>query len=524
MRRIPYLIVWADITWLFMAVLCLHYDLPFVIIEQHKQEIDHKDETVILQPRTMRQLSILWLDDAIRDISTPCDQFGFFRDKQSIGNINRSIDYPWIDSPLLCKKADLAWIFHSLMNEHNKSVKYGVSFVDYKYRDSALACTIELWSGKKDVFQVGHLIGCDGEHSIVKKAAHLHHQAVAIYSHIDIKPTNNADHTNNVWEWESPSLSYVIMPQQKQQHLYETPKNTKKYIFLLGKSAYNHSFFMSQTLNQWLLDAINLVWKFALIDNNTLTPRLIKTFATERWAVHHTLLEQEKKLIQRIMWSWIGKLLGTDQLKQSLSNTFFRKNITQLFSGYAVGYTQETSFRDNVYPSLFNQLFKKSPWWITRKDWLRFARWPKAGVAAPLGHVVIRSNEPKERLATLFNEQWYTLLFFLGVNDNTFLEQVKKHKTRFDNLIGNVSTSYIVTSTYDISSFDGTDYIVWDPDHQLHDQYSVRTPWLYVVRPDGVIAWRSLWYLVDELIEYFDTIMTKNLKQEKTENDATQWS
>ena len=44
--------------------------------------------------------------------------------------------------------------------------------------------------------------------------------------------------------------------------------------------------------------------------------------------------------------------------------------------------------------------------------------------------------------------------------------------------------------------------LVGDPEHSMHDRYGADHPCLYLIRPDGYVAYRSL--QIDSLAAYFD--------------------
>ncbi len=213
-------------------------------------------------------------------------------------------------------------------------------------------------------------------------------------------------------------------------------------VFLLGDAAHIHSPAGGQGLNTSVQDAFNLGWKVALVHDKRGQEQLLDTFEEERLPVAKNVLQFTTRLTN-IMASRFLKTLVLPIVSLLLKRPFFKKQLALSISELNVGYRPSS-------------IIDKDP----------DGRWkgPRCGERAP------DANLGNKRLFQLYFHPLHTLLCFGGKEFVPFIDAIQHRYSaviRFER----------------IPSEQGGEAV---------QVYQALASCFYFIRPDGLIAYRSL--------------------------------
>jgi 2-polyprenyl-6-methoxyphenol hydroxylase-like FAD-dependent oxidoreductase len=387
------------------------------------------------------------------------------------------------------------------------------------------------------------LIGCDGAHSNVRKAASLNYQGIdvqALFVLADVKSDWNLS-TNNIQVFFSSSgvLAAFPLPGENNWRIIanlppdtELPENpelqlfqqlttqrsqlqatltapvwTSSFgirqrivdkcrvgrVFVAGDALASHSPVGGQGMNTGLQDAYNLAWKLALVIKNQAAIDLLNSYQAEREPV-------SKFLLLSTEWATRAGVQSNAAIK------FLRR----LLAGVA------TSF-DPVQRRITNTLselkvnYRNSP--IVQEDypqhWL--SRSPKAGVSvAPLKgarapDVLVQTDKGQQRLYYVLADTQHHLLLFGGkLPKSTSLAQIAQEiEGKFPDVI---PVHIVLISTHIAEKLQWQGSILLDPQGECHRSYGAFSESLYLIRPDGYIGYRCQGANVNKLMAYLQKV------------------
>lgn len=286
--------------------------------------------------------------------------------------------------------------------------------------------------------------------------------------------------------------------------------------FLLGDAAHIHSPAGGQGMNTGLQDAHNLAWKLALVAHRRAHPSLVDTYETERRPIARELLRGTDTatrgagaVVRFRNPVAVGLRNGFMSLVSRLD--FVRSRFSQTLSMLDRSYRDSpivSQYRSSVWASkIVADTESESP---GLSAWSRFASAPQPGDRAPDVRFTSTESDGPTRLFALLDRHRHTLLLFDGevasqAGYRNMALLVEKVGERF----GDVVTALLVIprpSAPEGASLVTT--VVLDAERALHDRYGARAECLYLVRPDGHIAYRSQPVDAGHLLRYLDTIFT----------------
>jgi 2-polyprenyl-6-methoxyphenol hydroxylase-like FAD-dependent oxidoreductase len=227
-------------------------------------------------------------------------------------------------------------------------------------------------------------------------------------------------------------------------------------VFLAGDAAHVHSPVGGQGMNTGIQDSLNLAWKLALVLRGTAKPELLESYNAER---HYNA----KRLLSRV-----GRATRMANLRQPVAIEV-RNQVIHLLGHLGIGRVmpQFVSMLDVGYP--------ESPAVTeTHISWL--SRGPRAGERAPDAEGLLSAGKPEsQRLFTLWSgDDRHQLLVFGNGKD------------------GQVPASSLYAVTRIVREGTPSEGVIVDAEGHAHEAYAAhREGALYLVRPDGIIAFRS---------------------------------
>ena len=245
-------------------------------------------------------------------------------------------------------------------------------------------------------------------------------------------------------------------------------------VFLVGDAAHIHSPAGGQGMNTGIGDAYNLAWKIALVVKGQARETLLDSYEAERMPFAHAILSgSDRAFILAVTTNPLGrrlKLVAVPLLVRILS-------LLPALKRRAFWYLSQlwTSYRNS--PVVADTEPKK-------KKGLR------AGDRAPYG-LFESGPDAGESLFSRLRGIDHHLLFFAGNTSNQQDADLNVTSERLQ----------AVLDRYDVPIHL---HVIPTENRSLHEQYRADKPSLFLIRPDGHLAYRGLAGNTDSLRSYLD--------------------
>jgi hypothetical protein len=266
-------------------------------------------------------------------------------------------------------------------------------------------------------------------------------------------------------------------------------------------------------MNTGIQDAFNLAWKLALCHRGVGKPVLLDSYHAERHPVA------------------AATLAGTDTATSGLAFNLSLRNSVALelrnqVLGFATGLglvrrraARTTSMLDIHYahspitgqdrPTLLGTRMlgggDEAP---TVRDWFNFGHGPGPGERAP----DVRFDDEREgspRLFEALDARLHTLLLFDGAtaSEAGYRELMGLAGRRAARFSGLVAVRIVVPHAQRPAALAGwSGEVLLDATGAVHERYGARSECLYLIRPDGYVAYRSQPAEADKLLGYLERI------------------
>lgn len=244
----------------------------------------------------------------------------------------------------------------------------------------------------------------------------------------------------------------------------------KGHVFVAGDAAHIHSPVGGQGLNTGIQDSYNLAWKLATVLQRGAPEVLLDTYEAERLPVAQRVLK-ETDINQRLAMAHnpVAEFLVSHAAVPLLSHASLREHVTD--AALQRGSQLDVNYRSSV----------------LSEQRVRIAGGLQAGDRAPDGAVLDQEGRPTS-LFTYFRSSRFRLLIFQGHSrrgDAQALgEMARRTQSRSRGLLR--ALLVVVGETPEVAAQDVT--VLCDPQLGAHTSYDARSAGLYLVRPDGYLA------------------------------------
>lgn len=284
--------------------------------------------------------------------------------------------------------------------------------------------------------------------------------------------------------------------------------------FLAGDAAHIHSPAGGQGMNTGIQDAHNLAWKLALVAHGAARPALLDSYEAERRPVAAELLRGTDAATRGV-----GQAVKfRNPLAVGLRDGFMA--LASRLDFVRAGASQTASMLDRNYRGSPVVAQHRRPLWQASvlasaeselpglAAWTAFAAAPEPGDRAPDVTFADGLSEGPTRLFQLLDPARHTLLLFDGEADTEAgYRNLAAIAARVSERCGDAVATRVILpgERAPAPALQGLP-VVADTRKALHDRYGARSECLYLVRPDGHVAYRSQPADGDRLAEYLDTI------------------
>jgi 2-polyprenyl-6-methoxyphenol hydroxylase-like FAD-dependent oxidoreductase len=272
---------------------------------------------------------------------------------------------------------------------------------------------------------------------------------------------------------------------RRQVHTYRDGR-----VFLAGDAAHIHSPTGGQGMNLSIQDAYNLAWKLALVERKVAGEALLDSYSVERRLIGKRVLAMAdffsrinnvRNPIAQAVRNKVGPILA----RQECIRHRYRNAVSGLSSNYRVSpavaqYVQIENIPGNGFSKVFGNLVWRSA--------------PSPGDRAPDAHAIDAESGEAVRLFDLLKATEYNLLLFSGQVASpgrlgNLVEISSLVMKRYGSL---VKAHMFVESNESLHEFKYAGKKFCDPDFSAHKRYGARATCLFLIRPDGYIAFRSM--------------------------------
>ncbi len=281
-------------------------------------------------------------------------------------------------------------------------------------------------------------------------------------------------------------------------------------VFLAGDAAHIHSPVGAQGMNLGIQDAVNLAWKLALVTRGVGKPILLDSYQAERHPIAAATVSGTD-LATRVVTlrNPVGQALR-NQLAGFLSSLeVVQHRLTRAVSGLVINYRRSPIVAEHRAGLLDTVMGDAAAAETPRvSDWRDFGAAPAAGDHAPDGPVFPPGGDAPARLFELLRTPPHTLLLFDGraataAGYRNLAGIARRVRDRYRDL---VAVHIVVPRAAPPQALDWDGSILLDPEGDLHHRYGAGSESVYLIRPDGYVGYRSQPADGDHLFTYLDSI------------------
>lgn len=502
-----------------------------------------------IMPRTLELLDRASASDAFVSAGAKLSGLSLYANKREIFTLTSSD----IDSPYPFVLGLEQFRTEDLLAEH--AVRLGINIerettmTSFNAEGDCVSVTVQRTNGTEETIRARYLVGCDGAHSVTRKSLGLpfegatmtsDHFAVAYLPiewdlpgdrlfefHSDAGTVLVTPLPNNLWsiifeldptQWtddgnEGPDLDQIRsvmdarspVPATLSQPIWtayyrinhrQVPAYRVGRVFLAGDAAHIHSPAGGQGMNTGMQDALNLGWKLAHVCRGIAPESLLDSYHAERHPVGHDVLKLTTELQDELDQRNRIMMALRDHALQGLNHAgIARRTLARVLGELSYNYRHSPLAHEDRAGSIYFRNEARHPSFV---DCHVFAHGPHAGDRAPDLPLGAQQDglETAERLFDVFRDSPYTLLMFEGTHQTSGSKSPWSRMERVaqqlqDEQAKRIRPIVVSSRRERPSDIEWSGPILLDGDGTLHHRYGARGECLYLVRPDGYIAYRS---------------------------------
>jgi 2-polyprenyl-6-methoxyphenol hydroxylase-like FAD-dependent oxidoreductase len=434
-----------------------------------------------------------------------------------------------------------------------------VTLETFRQDDEGVIATLTRKDGTKEEVHTPYLVGCDGAHSTVRKALDLAFEG-STFEQTIIQTDIRVDFPFDVDPREAvmfisdngpigmlPLLDdgrYRLLafgvedpPEEPPLELFEelvqqrcpegvtihdpawtvsfrfhgriVPAYSAGRVFLAGDAAHIHSPAGGQGMNLGIQDAYNLAWKLGLVLRGACKPGLLDSYNAERWPVGRNTVDVTDAATKRAvrmmtLRSPLAQALRNQAISFVVNSGIFQERAFESIGQLTVAYAASPIVGEHHSSIWTTEIgLKRTNERPRPGDWYNFGKGP--GPGERVSNLDMASGQS---LIDLLCGTRHVLLLFDGAaataegydNLTAIAERVRRR-------YGDYIDVHVVVPCAQAPSelnWDGT--VELDGDSSLHEHFGCGSEALYLIRPDGHVAFRTQPAEESHLLRYLETI------------------
>ncbi|MBI4955238.1 MAG: FAD-dependent monooxygenase [Myxococcales bacterium] len=297
-------------------------------------------------------------------------------------------------------------------------------------------------------------------------------------------------------------------------HCRMVPTYRVDRVFLAGDAAHIHSPAGGQGMNTGIQDAYNLAWKLALVARGVGQPSLLDSYELERKPVAKAVLEGTDAVTQR----GLGAIGLRNKVAIAVRNKvigfvtglgFVRERAARAVSMLEVGYPDSPIVGQDKPALLYTDVVAdRSTEAPGLRDWFDFGGGPAPGARAP-DACFEPASEDGLTVHGLLRGPAHALLLFDGAAATAAgYANLAGIAARIGAAYGGAVRAHVIVPAAERpEALPAEASVVLDREGAVHRRYGARSECLYLVRPDGYVAYRSQPANGDKLVAFLDGIL-----------------
>ncbi|CAN5340465.1 FAD-dependent monooxygenase [soil metagenome] len=534
------LVVGAGPTGLTLAIELMRHGIVCRVIDKLESPSD-KSKALAIHARSLEMFENIGLAEKLIASGNIVGGFSMHTGKTRLAHVSTAeIDspYPFI---LMLSQCDIERILAEHLLSLGGTIERGVELVNLVDSDKAVNATLKHASGEEETAAYSWVLGCDGSHSIVRKLLQLPFEGSAyaeqfVLADVDIKSGVAEDEVStyfhedgalvffpmgnsrframaNVEEvsasGEAPTLTYMQSLLDKRGpgdvkiltthwlawfkiHRRSVSTYRVGHSFVAGDAAHIHSPVGGQGMNTGMQDAYNLAWKLALVIRGKAHESLLNSYQEERHPVGQELIKGTDMATKlAFLRNPVAKEIRNHMVSFLGQQEVFVQRLRKVGTMMSVNYRHSpivAEHRSMHSVQMAASINSERP---SLPSWMEFARAPLPGDHAP--DVVLNCIDGGQiNLYQAVRGTKHSVLLFDGKPTEAGYRNVEAIAKAINDKYGDIVTvNLIVADSIVPASLNFSGNVYLDPHLNAHNTYGASSESLYLLRPDGYIAFRS---------------------------------
>lgn len=544
-RDVDVLVVGAGPTGLTMACELLRHGITPRIIDKALAPTD-KSKAFGIHPRTLELLDNIGIVDTFLEEGNACNAFDMYDCGEPLASVvfdSIESKYPFV---LMLAQSDTERMLHEHLKGYGIEVERNTELKRIKQTEDGVVATIRTPYNSTEEIHCKYLVGCDGAHSVTrhqlnfdfKGAPYPNYWLLAdcnidwkyptFHLSIFIHPTGvtayfplREDRGRLMFELEDSPIDeemalpvmddvHRLMEERGIQHNGISDPNWLAYfrlhhrmvdkysegrVFLCGDSAHIHSPMGGQGMNTGIQDSYNLAWKMALVLKGKSPETLLDSYNTERHKIGKEVVDLtdtatkmatiHNPVISVIRNKMIGVLSKITPVQQKIVST-----LTQL----------EFHYKDS--PIVEERWFESKE----VEGYVPHGGDLKAGERFKDYSLQSVDGSGSTELYKLLKGAEHELLIFTGAEpEDMEIEEISKI-VESAKQYGALLETHLIIGSEEMPAGLPQVSSVWIDKGEMHKDFGAAKASLYLIRPDGYIAFRNQPASASDLIEYLANV------------------